>query len=83
MPVALLLLLLPAAFGAAAIRIVSPVTPSAGVLICKGRVLHARAAVSSFSTLAESAQISFLVDGQQVALVTARSHSEVLIPFMI
>jgi hypothetical protein len=30
----------------------------------------------------ESAQIAFLVDGQQLALVAARSHAEVLIPFL-
>jgi hypothetical protein len=81
-PVALLLLFLPALFGNALIRIVSPVAPSVGQLTCRARVMHVRAAVSPSSSMPESAQIAFLVDGQQLALVAARSHAEVLIPFL-
>jgi hypothetical protein len=82
-PVALLLLLLPAVFGNALIRIVSPVAPSVGQFTCRARVVHVRAAISSSSSMPESAQISFLVDGQQRALVAARFDVEVLIPFVI
>jgi hypothetical protein len=82
-PVALLLLLFPAVFGHALIRIVSPVAPSVGQLTCRARVVHVRAAVASSSSLSESAQIAFLVDGQQHALVAARSNAEVLFLFCV
>jgi hypothetical protein len=75
--VALLLLLLRAACGTTIIRVVSPFSPSGGQFICKGRVLHARAAVSSSSSLTESDRIAFFVDGQQRALAAARTDSEV------
>jgi hypothetical protein len=79
--VALLLLLLRAACGTTTtiIRVVSPFSPSGGQFICKGRVLHARAAVSSSSSLTESDRIAFYVDGQQLALAAARTDSEVQI----
>lgn len=75
--VALLLLLLGAACGTTIIRVVSPYSPSGGQFICKSRVLHARAVISSSSSLNESDRIAFYVDGQQRALATARTHSEV------
>ena len=75
--VALLLMLLHAAWGATTIRVVSPFSPSGGQFICKGRVLHARAVISSSSSLNGSDQIAFYVDGQQRALAPARTHSEV------
>jgi hypothetical protein len=74
---ALLPLLLHAAAGTALIRIVSPRPPVHGLFTCKSRVLHVRATISSSVSLDDSTQIAFFVDGQQVALVAARSHSEV------
>jgi len=72
--------LLLAASGSALIRIASPIAPSVGHFTCRGRVLHARAAVSISSVLPDSPHdAAFLVDGQQLALVPVRSHAEVLI----
>ena len=70
-------MLLHAASGTALIRIVSP-RPGPGPFACKSRVLHVRAAISSSVSLDEPIQIAIFVDGEQLALVAARSHSEVL-----
>ena len=79
----LLLLHAAAGTGTALVRIVSPQSPSHGQYTCKNRVLHVRAAASYSSSSADSDKIAFFVDGQQLAIVTARSYSEVpIIPFV-